>query len=1076
MKKLLQSLALLMALLTPTAQAAYVQLADGVYQDGSTLYISSGVTALDDLQVNPTEIYCYATIPPSLFSNTFIGYDAALHVPATSMVSYFTTLYWCNFNNITGDAIEPQSVSLNETSVELEQGDTLTLSAAVTPTNATPRTVYWSSTNSSVATVGSTGNVIAVAAGECDIIAACVDKQAVCHMTVTPQRVTITLNQHEARLLPNHTMTLTATCTPPATNLCVTTSDPAVAIPRYINGTIMVVGVGEGTATITVSTSDGWCNPDVCEVMVYTVIGDINFDGEVNIADVNVLIDIILSGKCNIAGDVNFDGEVNIADVNSLIDIILGGTIPNPSSYNKSFTVNGVSFTMVAVEGGTFTMGASEDDTEAWNGEKPAHHVTLSNFRIGQTEVTQALWLAVMGSNPSSHTGNINFPVENVSWEDCQTFINRLNEITGEQFRMPTEAEWEFAARGGNKTHGYLYSGSNDIDDVAWYSGNSGYAGSNLKYSHPVGAKDANELGIYDMSGNVSEWCQDWDGAYSNNPQTNPGGPEAGRARIIRGGCYIGEARDCRVSHRSSYPPSSPSVTVGLRLALGPDHSTTPDEHEYVDLGLPSGTLWATMNVGASSPEGCGDYFSWGETETKERYIWSTYGWSDGTYNTMRKYCTDSSYGTVDNKIELEPEDDAAYMNWGARWQMPSYDQLQELCNMCSWQTTYVNGMYGYIVTGPNGNTLFLPTSGSAANGVGNIGLYGYYWSRTLVPDGPDIAYDLKIGQDNVAIDHTSRCSGLSVRAVRVVRDTTADFYVEPQSIDFSLVPVGETRTGVLTIVNNTIEDLTLTASLEEPFLFKQGGDATSSMTVEVPGQSSIQLTVMFNGTTLGQFNGNAIIQKSTLDGYRIVVPIHALVYASPNAQEGYVDLDLPSGTLWATMNVGANSPEEYGDYFAWGETVPDDNYTWSTYRWSYGNTSQLTKYCTLDGCGTFDNLAALQKADDAAYARWGSDWRMPTVNQLKELRTNCTWQQTMVNGVNGFLIIGNNFNTLFLPATGYMDGSSLKNAGSNGYFWSRKLVYSQPYNAYYTYFNSDGVHASYGNRYIGMAVRAVHR
>ena len=1080
MKKLLQSLVLLLiALMVPTtATAAYEQLADGVYQDGSTLYISSSVTSLGDLQVNPSEIYCYATIPPACKSNTFTGYDATLHVPAAGMVSYFTTLYWYNFNNILSDAIEPLSVTINTADAELEIGQQLSLSATVDPGDATPKTVYWSSTDASVATVSGCGTVTALATGECDILATCVDKVAVCHITVVNPLVTITLNQHEARLLPNHTITLTATCSPIDVELVVTSSNPGVAIPRLVNGAIMVVGVSEGTTTITVNAADGNGNPDSCEVTIYTEPGDVNCDGYVNISDVTKLIDYLLSdnpeGLSVDNADTNSDGKVNIGDVTALIDYLLSDRWP--WQHDMTFTVNGVSFKMIYVDCGTFTMGASEDDTEAWGSEKPAHQVTLSSFRIGQTEVTQALWLAVMGSNPSSHTGNLNFPVENVSWKDCQTFIAKLNEITGEQFRLPTEAEWEFAARGGNNSQGYKYAGSNDIDDVAWYSGNSGYSGSSLKYSHRVCTKAANELGLYDMSGNVWEWCQDWDGSYSNDPQTNPGGPEAGRTRINRGGCYVGEAADCRVSSRSGYDPAYSLGFLGLRLALGPDNSTTPDEHEYVDLGLPSGTLWATMNVGASSPEGCGDYFSWGETETKERYIWSSYGWSDGTYNTMRKYCTDSSYGTIDNKTELEPEDDAAYMNWGARWQMPSYDQLQELCNMCSWQTTYVNGMYGYIVTGPNGNTLFLPTSGSAANGVGNIGLYGYYWSRTLVSDGPYTAYGLRIGQDNVAIENTSRCSGLSVRAVRVVRDTTADFSIEPQSIDFGLVPVGEVRTGVLNIVNNTIEDLTLTATLEEPFSFKQGGDATSSMTIEVPGQSSLLLTVMFNGTTLGQFNGNAIIQKSTLDGYRIVVPVHVLAYASPDAQQEYADLGLPSGTLWATMNIGANSPEEYGDYFAWGETAPDDSYSWSTYRWSYGNTSQLTKYCTLDGCGTFDNLAALQNADDAAYVNWGSDWRMPTVNQLKELRTDCTWHQTAMNGVSGYLIIGNNFNTIFLPATGLMNGSSLNNAGSDGYFWSRELVSLQPYNAYYTYFNSDGVHAGYGNRYIGMAVRAVHR
>ena len=343
MKKLLQSLALLLAMMMPVAaHAAYVQLADGVYQDGSTLYIGSSVTSLDALQVNPTEIYCYATIPPALFSNTFTGYDAALHVPAASMVSYFTTLYWYNFNNITGDAVEPQSVILSESSVELEQGGTVSLSATVTPSNATPGTVYWSSSNIEVATVND-GLVTAVAAGECDIVATCVDKQAVCHVTVTPQRVIVTLDQHTARLLPNHTMTLTATCTPPATNLAVTTSNPAVAIPRYINGTIMVVGIGEGTANITVSTDDGWCIPDACEVTVYTLLGDVNADGFVDVSDVTALIARVLGdevpGFNEPNADVNHDDDIDVSDVTMLIAYILGNVDLNPPDEPEPETV-----------------------------------------------------------------------------------------------------------------------------------------------------------------------------------------------------------------------------------------------------------------------------------------------------------------------------------------------------------------------------------------------------------------------------------------------------------------------------------------------------------------------------------------------------------------------------------------------------------------------------------------------------------------------------------------------------------------------------------------------------------------
>ena len=229
--------------------------------------------------------------------------------------------------------------------------------------------------------------------------------------------------------------------------------------------------------------------------------------------------------------------------------------------FNHTFTVNGVQFTMVEVGGGTFTMGAtSEQGSDAWDEEKPAHEVTLSDYYIGQTEVTQALWEAVMGSNPSNHKGD-NLPVENVSWDDCQVFIQKLNQLTGKQFRLPTEAEWEYAARGGRKSRGYKYAGGNNIDSVAWCDGNSG------NETHPVATKQANELGIYDMSGNVLEWCSDWCGDYTSSSQSDPQGSSSGSFRVIRGGCYYNFARNCRVSYRISNTLDYRSGYLGLRLS-----------------------------------------------------------------------------------------------------------------------------------------------------------------------------------------------------------------------------------------------------------------------------------------------------------------------------------------------------------------------------------------------------------------------------------------------------------------------------------------------------------------------------
>ena len=264
-------------------------------------------------------------------------------------------------------------------------------------------------------------------------------------------------------------------------------------------------------------------------------------------------------------GVVTFQKDgTRVEAIDSIVTYNYGETPPTGGGsvndgQNKVFTVNGVSFKMIAVKGGTFTMGATSEQTGATSDESPTHSVTLSDYYIGETEVTQELWSAVMGSNPSHFTGDMQRPVEKVSWDDCQTFISKLNELTGETFRLPTEAQWEYAARGGNQAQGRLYSGSNAIDDVAWY---------HIGKTYPVKTKAPNELGIYDMSGNVWEWCSDWFGAHSSDAQTDPTGPATGSYRVVRGGSWTSDcATGCRVADRGGFTPAITGGGLGLRLA-----------------------------------------------------------------------------------------------------------------------------------------------------------------------------------------------------------------------------------------------------------------------------------------------------------------------------------------------------------------------------------------------------------------------------------------------------------------------------------------------------------------------------
>jgi len=272
-----------------------------------------------------------------------------------------------------------------------------------------------------------------------------------------------------------------------------------------------------------------------------------------SIAIVAVLMGVFLFVNCSGGGS----GSSGSGSSGSGIGNNGGSSNPHPGEPEMMF-----------VQGGTFTMGCTaEQGNDCYNDEKPPHQVTLSNFSIGKYPVTQKQWVAVMGSYPS-YFGGDNLPVEGVSWHDVQEFIRKLNATTGKKYRLPTEAEWEYAARGGNKSKGFKYSGSNILDDVAWTWENSGHK------THPVGRKAPNELGIYDMSGNVREWCNDrYGNNYSNSAKTNPTGATTGSLRVLRGGSWDSwdyYANGCRVSDRGSAAPGDRSDYIGFRLASVP--------------------------------------------------------------------------------------------------------------------------------------------------------------------------------------------------------------------------------------------------------------------------------------------------------------------------------------------------------------------------------------------------------------------------------------------------------------------------------------------------------------------------
>ena len=512
---------------------------------------------------------------------------------------------------------------------------------------------------------------------------------------------------------------------------------------------------------------------------------------------------------------VTYDNRYDVRSVRLVHD-----TIPPPPAPCQTVTVNGVSFNMMCVEGGTFMMGAAEDDTTAEANEKPKHQVTLSDFMIGQTEVTQQLWEAVMGSNPSNFKGD-NLPVNAVCWNECQAFITKLNALTGLHFRLPTEAEWEYAARGGKQSKGYKYAGSDSIDLVAWYEGNSNNT------PHEVAAKMPNELGIYDMSGNMWEFCQDWYSStyYTAEAQINPQGPASGTHNVDRGGSWYRSAFHCRITHRDSSRPVVNDYRLGLRLVL--------DKHAYVDLGL--SVMWATCNVGATQPEEYGNYFAWGETLPKDEYSWTNYKWCDGTDQNITKY------NTTDGLTTLQPEDDAAHINWGGEWRMPTGEEMKELYNFCTWERINTGEHKGYRLTSKiNGNSIFLPAAGFKNELSHNAQEAGNdIWSSSIsgTASAKCINFINSDSEHRYIYTSFSRFMGFSVRPVLPTnRDlspnddkVTITIYATPSDATVSLLCLGYTREGNSITVDKGKSVLYLVSNVADGYLSQ--GDSLLNLT-----------------------------------------------------------------------------------------------------------------------------------------------------------------------------------------------------------------------------------------------------
>lgn len=432
--------------------------------------------------------------------------------------------------------------------------------------------------------------------------------------------------------------------------------------------------------------------------------------------------------------------------------------------------------------------------------------------------------------------------------------------------------------------------------------------------------------------------------------------------------------------------------------------------HDYVDMGLPSGTLWATCNIGADAPENYGDHFAWGETAPKTVYGIDTYqhciansdeeiinNWDEPGFpprsheNTLTKYCNDPVFGHdgfTDRFIVLQPSDDAATAQWGKAWCTPTYAQWAELFYYSQGSWAEQNGVYGRLLTGPNGNALFLPAAGEynydlyndeELHGDGKSGS-GHYWSRSLLGSAPFYAWDVYFYNYYQGVRCSEREVGYSIRPVR-------------------------------TTVNVDTDD---------------------------PGYGKVD---------------------GALDTHY------------------YVDLGLPSGTMWAHCNLGGKNPEDIGNYFAWGETELKYHFDWNTYKYCHFERDHFTKYCNdpdLGYNGFTDGLVCLEQEDDAAAFHWGDTWCIPTREQWDELCKNCSTQWSTYKGVVGQLFTGPNGNTIFLPAGGLFSGERPSKISERGNYWASSLNERWSRNAGACHFNAQGAEASFTEREDGCLIRPV--
>jgi hypothetical protein len=444
-------------------------------------------------------------------------------------------------------------------------------------------------------------------------------------------------------------------------------------------------------------------------------------------------------------------------------------------------------------------------------------------------------------------------------------------------------------------------------------------------------------------------------------------------------------------------------------------------KHEFVDLGLSSGTKWATCNIGAETPNDYGKYFSWGEIRTKDLFDFTTKWIKRKNDNIIiSKYCTKNSCGLVDNKTVLELSDDVAYNTWGQYWRIPSKADYIELIEECKWilikkYTSLFrkkNAIRGYKIIGPNGNNIFIPAAGFESLYYDEtVDEGGLYWTNSLYSEDPESAYALLFNQRNLFVDKSFRYWGGSIRPV-LKKGYTYEVKFDGNGGEGYMQNISVDHADKIIIPKCKF------TRLDYDFLC---------------------WNTKIDGTGLN-YAEDEIYNASDN------IVLYAQWYKTETNQiHKYIDLGLSSGTMWAINNLGSNKPEDIGYIFAWGETKPKSNYNWTNYIWT-SDANIITKYCDNSYYGTNDNKFILDCLDDAASVNWGSDWRMPTKEELDELLIECKWSWSIRNNIKGYTVTGPNGNHIFFPISMIHINEDSNNNEIIGGFWSNTLNNDAPW------------------------------